>query len=61
MELSQVSFVVGILVTNLALIIGAYISLRVSVAILAEKVGRLEADVNNLGSMYRNNKQRKEA
>jgi hypothetical protein len=55
MELSPetVSVVVGLGLTNVVSIFGAYVSLRVSNAELRILVGKLEKDVNNLGEIYR--------
>ena len=54
LDTNAVTLIVGIAVSNIAIIIGFFVSLRVSQAVLGEKVGRLEQDVNNLGTMIRN-------
>lgn len=48
-----VVMIVSIAVGNIGIIFGFFVSLKVSQAVLGEKVGRLERDVNNLANMIR--------
>ena len=45
--------IVSVFVGNIGIIFGFFVSLKVSQAVLSEKVGRLERDVNNLATMIR--------
>lgn len=45
--------IVSVFVGNIGIIFGFFVSLKVSQAVLGEKVGRLERDVNNLANMIR--------
>jgi len=47
LDAGNISFIVGVLVSNAAVLIGFFVSLKVSIAVLDVKVGRLEKDVNN--------------
>lgn len=56
-DISTATLIAGIIVANIGLIIGAYVSVRVAIARLEVKVDGLENDVNNLGGLYRSTKQ----
>ena len=47
LDAGNIAFIVGVLVSNAAVLIGFFVSLKVSIAVLDVKVGRLEKDVNN--------------
>lgn len=49
----------GLVLANIVGIITGYVSLKVGLAVLSEKVGRLSRDVDNLGDMIRQNKENK--
>lgn len=48
MQIEIVAFVVGLFISNIALIIGAYVSIKVSIAELKTLVGILHKEVNIL-------------
>lgn len=49
------SFILGVIIGNLGLIVGFIVSLKVSISVLTEKVGRAEKDINGLGNIVRTN------
>lgn len=53
---SQATILAGIVVANLAAFLGAYVSIKVSLARLEVKVDKLERDANNLGEMIKHSK-----
>lgn len=55
-DVSQATILASIVIANLGLIIGAYVSLKVGQAVSDVKVGRLEQDVKNLATMIKNKK-----
>lgn len=52
-NISQSTVLASLLIANIASLIGFFISLKVSNAVLQVKVDRLEKDVNNLGKIIR--------
>jgi hypothetical protein len=45
--------VIGLVITNLTILVGAYVNIRVTIAKLETMVEKLTHDVNTLGDLYR--------
>jgi hypothetical protein len=54
------SFLWGIVVGNGSLIVGFLVSLKVSIAVLDQRVGRTEKDINGIGAKVRTNTNKEE-
>lgn len=55
-----IAFIVGLLITNIASLVGGifalvgiYVAIKVQIARLEVKVEKIETDINNLGAIYR--------
>lgn len=51
---SQATILAGIIIANLAGLLGGYVSIKVALARLEVKVDKLEIDARNLGDMIKN-------
>lgn len=55
-SVNEVVFIFGIILVNVASILGFFVSLKVGIARLEVKVDKLERDVQNLGDKIRQTK-----